>query len=325
MRKSKKGKELGAPRATFSREPLREMQKQLLEHLRREDYARRSVMCYDYDLRDFVEWLEADGARTVSDVTPGRVQRYHALLASRPSKTGRPLSAGTRVHVVSALLALGKFVESRLGSNPAAGLRLPRVHRKLPDNVLTVRQMEKLLATPRLDDVEELRDRALMELLYASGLRQAEALDLQLGDVDLAAGELRVRRGKGGDPRMAPLGKECVAALSAYLSESRPVLAAKRDSGHFFVSRAGTRLWPCKMHGRFKRYAKLAGIARSVGFHTFRHSVATHLLQRGAGLRYIQELLGHRSLGSTQIYTRVTISDLKAAHAKFHPRERMDV
>lgn len=293
--------------------------------LRARGYAIRTVSCYRFDLDHFVKWLASKRILTVEALSPKEVAEYEVVLATRPGRGGKPLTAGTRAHVLSALISFGKFLANAGCGNPFAALRHPRIPRKLPDNVLSVKEVERILAVPPLDDPIGLRDRAIMELLYSTGLRQSELLDLKVGDVDFEANEVRILAGKGGRGRLVPLCRESAAVLAAYLSESRPKLATAADSGHFFLSPRGGRASASTILKSFKRYAARAGIARPVGFHTFRHSCATHLMQRRAGLRYIQELLGHRSVATTEIYTRVTITDLKSAHARYHPRERMDV
>jgi len=193
------------------------------------------------------------------------------------------MAATTRFRIASGLVTFAKWLvhAGLVSRDPREGVTLPRVARKLPDNVLTVREMTRLLSAPRLDDPVELRNRALMELLYATGLRQTEALDLKVEDVDLGEGEVLVRRGKGGKGRIVPLCRESRGVLAAYLAEVRPKLVAARDSGYFFVSKRGRRVDASHAMKMFKRYAASSGIKRPVGFHTFRHSVATHLMQRG--------------------------------------------
>jgi len=322
----KETNDLQPPGPTVSPETPEETLEKFAADLEAQGYAARTIQGYVFYGRHFIRWM-ADRAADFRDLRPDHLREYQGVVAARPGRRGQGLSAASRLGIAVALSQLARFV-SRTGRGApdlAAAIALPSMPRKLPDNILSMKEMERLLSMPDISDPAGLRDRALMELLYATGLRQTEALDLGLEDVDLAAGEARVRRGKGGAGRMVPLGREAVAALAAYLAEARPALTRAGDSGHLFVSRSGTRVDPSGMLKAFKRYAKKAGIRRSVGFHTFRHAVATHLMQRGAHLRYIQELLGHKSLGSTQIYTRVTISDLKRAHARYHPRERMDV
>lgn len=327
MRKIRSGKIFRGESRFRGAEPPEKPLSQFGSWLAAQGLAARTVECYLFDAGHFVRWLETQGLRDLRRINPALVSEYQAVLAARPGRNGRPLTAATRAHVIAALMALGKYLEKsgRVKANPMKGLSLPCAPRRLPHNLLPVRDMERLLAAPRLDDPVEIRNRALMELLYATGLRQSEALDLKLGDVDLSSGEVRVERGKGGYGRVVPLGREAGAVLAAYLSEARPKLARGGDAGFFFLSRRGRRVDPSRMLKTLKRYARRAGISRPVGFHTFRHSVATHLLQRGAGIRHIQEFLGHHSLASTQIYTHVSIGDLKAAHAKYHPREKMDL
>ncbi len=319
---------LQPPESSFSAERPDETLMKFADHLRAQGYSARTVEDYAYYARQFVSWLATRGIIVLAVLRPEHLADYQAFVAVRRGPKGDLLAGCTRLGIAVAVAALARFlVKTRRAPRELTDdLTLPRVPRKLPDNVLPMREMERLLAAPHLDDPAELRDRALMELLYATGLRQSEALDLKIGDVDFVADELRVRSGKGGAGRVVPLGQTAASVVSAYLAESRPCLAKGGESGgYLFVPTRGTRLDPSGIHKAFRRYAARAGVTRRVGFHTFRHSVATHLMQRGAGIRYIQELLGHRWLGSTQIYTRVTITDLKRAHARYHPRERMGV
>jgi integrase/recombinase XerD len=327
MRKGQGNKGFRRNRGPRKGEPFEKTLSEFEEWGRAQGYAPKTLRGYVAQARQLGEWLGSKGLVSYQALTPALLGAYQAVLAARPGRKGPVLSPSTRASAVSAFLALGRFLltSARLATNPARDLSFPREPRRLPDNLLTVRDMERLLSTPSLDRPDEIRNRALMELLYATGLRQTEALDLKVDDVDLVHREVRVRRGKGGRGRIVPLCRETAQVLCAYLSDARPALTQHGDSGLFFVSRSGTRLDPSGMLKAFKRYARQAGISRPVGFHTFRHSVATYLMQRGAGIRTIQELLGHRSILATQIYTRVSIPDLKAAHAKYHPRERMEL
>lgn len=308
-------------------EGLQKTLARFLERLHLAGRSPRTIETYGMYLRFFVAWLGSERVESFGRLAASHLHRFQADLAARPGQNGGTLSAAARSIAGAALVGLVRFLrkEGLMKEDLSGAILRPRVPRKLPDKVLTVRQMERLLGAPGLEKPVELRDRALMELLYATGVRQSEALSLGLEDVDLGEGEVRVKRGKGGNGRVVPLCRESVGVLQAYLSEARPILTAKGDSGHFFVSYTGRKLTPTSMRERFQRYAAQAGIRKRVGFHTFRHSLATHLMKRGVGLRYIQELLGHASIQSTQIYTRVVAGDLKEAHAKYHPRERMNV
>jgi integrase/recombinase XerD len=309
-------------------EPFEKTLAAFSEHQNLKGFSVRTMRGYGYELAQLVSWLRERGVTSFGGMTEDHLSEYQAHLAGKPGRIGKVLAASTRNRILSALVSFARFLvqSGRLVKDPSQGLAFPRVPRKLPQNVLSEREMEKLLAAPRLDDPVDLRNRALMELLYATAVRQSEALDLKLEHVDLAESEVRVERGKGGKGRIAPLCKESCAVLAAYLTDVRPqILGGKPDSGYFFVSKGGKRLDPSQTLKAFKRYAAKAGITRPVGFHTYRHSCATHLMKRGVGLRYVQELLGHASLNSTQVYTHVSIPDLKRAHAKFHPREKMDV
>jgi integrase/recombinase XerC len=208
-----------------------------------------------------------------------------------------------------------------VSSNPARALRNPRKGRTLP-HFLSTDEVGKLLAAPPAKSAMGLRDRAILETLYSAGLRVSEVVGLNDGDVDLAQGILRVR-GKGRKERLAPLGSFAAKALQAWLAVRK--LASSEPKGReapVFTNKFGTRL-TTRSVGRFlEKYLKETGLDARTSPHTLRHSFATHLLDRGADIRSVQELLGHKSLVTTQIYTHVTTANLKAAYEKAHPRAR---
>jgi integrase/recombinase XerD len=188
--------------------------------------------------------------------------------------------------------------------------------------VLSREEVARLLSQPPAQTPEGLRDRAILELLYASGLRVAELVGLEVGDVDLEAEVVRVM-GKGRRPRVVPMGTYAVRALEAYLNLGRPAILRGRQSRALFVRRGGKSLSRQRVWGMLRRYARLAGISTPVSPHMLRHSFATHLLEGGADLRAVQELLGHASIATTQIYTHVTREQLRQVFDRAHPRDRM--
>jgi integrase/recombinase XerC len=206
-------------------------------------------------------------------------------------------------------------------SNPARALRNPRKGRKLP-HFLTTEEIGKLLAAPVVDDPLGLRDRAILETLYSAGLRVSELAGLNDGDLDLTQGVVRVR-GKGRRERLAPLGSYAIKALTAWLKRRRLAggAAPSRESP-VFVNRFGKRLTTRSVGRMLEKYLAETGLDQRTSPHTLRHSFATHLLDRGADIRSVQELLGHKSLVTTQIYTHVSTANLRAAYEKAHPRAR---
>jgi len=211
--------------------------------------------------------------------------------------------------------------EGLCASNPAKPLRNPRRERKLP-HFLTNREIGKLLNAPPKSDAMGLRDRAILETLYSAGLRVSELVGINEADLDFAGGLVRVR-GKGKRERLAPLGSFAMRALKAWLRMRSPAKGqAKDEATAVFLNKFGKRLSTRSVGRMLEKYLKLTGLDLRTSPHTLRHSFATHLLDRGADIRSVQELLGHKSLVTTQIYTHVSTAGLRAAYEKAHPRAR---
>jgi integrase/recombinase XerD len=276
--------------------------------------AQNTLEAYRRDLTRYTEYLAGRG-QTVTDLDRTEVPRY--LLALReaglsPRSVARHLSAIRQFH---------RFLAGEGGAaeDPTAHVEAGRPWRRLPD-VLSPSEVEQLLAAaPRTPT--ELRDQAMLEVMYASGLRVSELVGLRLSDPDVAVGVVRVL-GKGSKERLVPLGEVAAARLTEYLSHGRPLLAKGRPSPYLFLGRHGRNLTRQMFWQMLRRRARMAGIGRRVTPHTLRHSFATHLLERGADLRSVQLMLGHADIGTTQIYTHVSRAHLQAVYAKYHPRAR---
>jgi integrase/recombinase XerD len=208
--------------------------------------------------------------------------------------------------------------EQLLEHDPTADLRAPRKSQRLP-KVLSRDEVAKLLATPKGTDPAALRDRALLELMYACGLRASEAIDLDVADVDLRNGVLRAR-GKGSKERLVPVGREAVVAVSRYRDRGRPALVGLRDEPRLFVNRRGAGLTRQGLYKIVQRHARAAGLGDRMSPHTLRHTFATHLLAGGCDLRSVQEMLGHADIATTQMYTHLSADRLKDVYFKAHPR-----
>ena len=208
--------------------------------------------------------------------------------------------------------------EGILQDDPSVRIDTPRIGRPLPDS-LSEQEVEELLAAPDPDSVLGLRDRAMLELLYASGLRVSELVGLTGEQLNLNQGVVRLL-GKGRKERLVPLGEEALDWLEHYLADGRPALAAAQDDGHVFLSRRGRGMTRQTFWYRLREYAVKSGINKHLSPHTLRHAFATHLLNHGADLRVVQMLLGHSDLSTTQIYTHVARERLKDLHTKHHPR-----
>ncbi|MFH1597101.1 MAG: site-specific tyrosine recombinase XerD [Pseudomonadota bacterium] len=268
---------------------------------------------YAHDLQDFWEFLEARGREQWGAVTLGDLKDYLAALEARG------LAARSRARKLSALRQFFRFLEREeaVAANPAELLDSPRLPRRLP-KVLGEREVEALLAVPNPATPAGQRDGALLEVLYATGLRVSELVGLTLKQLDLRRGVVRPL-GKGSKERVVPMVAPAVEKLQLYLSQGRPRLLQGRQSPYVFLNRRGGKLSRQGFWKILKNYARELGV-RDLSPHTLRHSFATHLLSRGANLRVLQLLLGHADLATTQIYTHLDAARLKEIHQKAHPR-----
>jgi integrase/recombinase XerD len=204
-------------------------------------------------------------------------------------------------------------------TNPAAELELPRQPQRLPRGILSASEMERVLALPDVATLMGLRDRAMLETLYSTGMRRQELIDLTLSDVDPERGTVLVREGKGKKDRLIPIGERALAWIETYLTRVRPRFAVPPDGGALFLTRRGRRLRSNRLTELVHGYLETAGLGARGSCHVFRHTMATLMLEGGADVRYIQEMLGHAQLNTTERYTRVAITQLKAVHARTHP------
>jgi integrase/recombinase XerD len=293
---------------------LDELLEQFYHHLAAErGLAPLTLESYAHDLQDFREFLFTLARTSWEEVTLEDLQTYLGALEARG------LAARSRARRLSALRQFFRFLvrEEKISANPVELLDSPRLPLKLP-KVLGEREVAALLATTDPTTPWGQRDGALLEVLYAAGLRVSELVGLTLKQVDLRRGVVRVR-GKGNKERVVPLVPPAVEKLSLYLSQGRPKLVRGRESHFLFLNRRGGPLSRQGFWKILKRYALQAGI-RELSPHTLRHSFATHLLSRGANLRVLQLLLGHADLATTQIYTHLDAARLREIHKKAHPR-----
>lgn len=212
--------------------------------------------------------------------------------------------------------------ENLILSNPASELELPRVHRKLPAHVLSREDIERVMAQTTLHGELGIRDRAMLETLYSTGIRRSELVGLKLYDLDVRNGTLYVRAGKGERDRYVPLGSRAIGWLRQYIEDVRPELVIEPDEGWLFLHEFGEPFEKNRLSDRVKKYLIAAGIEKPGSCHLFRHAMATQMLANGADIRFIQAILGHAQLTTTEIYTHVTIAQLKEVHALTHPAER---
>jgi integrase/recombinase XerC/integrase/recombinase XerD len=281
--------------------------------LRRRGAAEKTRRAYAIDIGQFALWCGAQGLDPV-EVTPRTLRRYAATLSDRRAV------AATVARKLAALRALYRALREHgvVAQNPADLIPAPKRPRNLP-RVLRPDEMAAVLDRIPASTPLELRDRALFEVAYASGLRAEELVTLDAASVDFDGEELRVE-GKGSKTRFVPVGEPALRAVARYLERARPALQNGDDTPALFLSKSGRRLSTSDVRRRLRAWTRHAEVQGGVSPHTLRHSFATHLLEGGADLRAIQELLGHASISTTQIYTRVESARLKTAYAKSHPR-----
>ncbi|HEY5480672.1 MAG TPA: tyrosine recombinase [Verrucomicrobiae bacterium] len=305
---------------------MNQLVEDFLQYLRHErGQAEHTQRTYAALLNKFVAWAAKQG---ISDWQSVKLRHLMAFLqhereralANQPKESARRLSSESLYLEIAALRALYRFAENEklLPANVAENLSLPRRWKRLP-KALTNQEIDKLLTPETPETPANLCDQAILELAYASGLRLAELRNARLENLHLDAGFINVV-GKGNKERVVPVGSKAVAALEHYLSAGRPRLVTPRSTANVFLTKRGTPFAPVTLWLRIKQRVRRAGIPRNVTPHMLRHSFATHLLDHGADLRVIQELLGHASISTTEVYTHVAAQRLREVHRKCHPR-----
>lgn len=316
-----------------------------------------TARCYGADLRQFVEYLcESGGIKVTSEVEDAAMKKFHAARAAgqpvlqiagaKPGSvtevicTATPdvirgflahlgeqqYSAATMARKIATLRSFYKWADRRglANGNPMTAIRTPRQAKRLP-KAITIEQIERLLSAPSDADVLGRRDRAMLETLYSTGIRVSELVGLMVADLDLAGEALKVR-GKGKKERIVPLGSHALAAINRYMDMLKadpkfgPAARAGSSTLPLFLNKHGGRLSSRSVRRKLDKYLKQVGLDPTISPHTLRHSFATHLLDNGADLRSVQELLGHQSLSTTQVYTHLTTQRMQQAYNHAHPR-----
>ena len=276
--------------------------------------ARNTLEAYSRDLNTYLDFLEGEGISSLAETTKLTVMAF----IQRLQKKGLSMRSITRALV--ALRGLYRYLsqEGYLEVNPLEDMELPRLSSTLP-HVLTVQDVERLLDQPDVEGPRGVRDGAMLELLYATGMRVSELVDLPTSGLNLEVGFVTVR-GKGGKERIVPIGEVAMDRARIYLEQGRPAILKGRESPYLFLNNRGGRLSRQGFWKILRKYALQAGITKRISPHTLRHSFATHLLERGADLRFIQAMLGHVDISTTQVYTHVNQEYLRQLHRQFHPR-----
>jgi len=284
--------------------------------------AANTLDAYRRDLARYLEHLDRTGVRDLGEVTEAVIEGFVRHLSSVEYAPEKRYRASSVARTLAAVRTLHRFLvrEGETGADPTEGVVRPKIPRSLP-RPLTVDEVAAIVGAPGDADPVALRDRALLETLYGAGLRISELVGLDVDDVDLEEGSVRAL-GKGSKERIVPLGRYAVGSLEAYLTRGRPALARVRTRAALFLNQRGGRLTRQGAAQIVQSAAKRAGVRKRVTPHVLRHSFATHLLEGGADVRVVQELLGHASVATTQIYTLVTQDRLREVYEDAHPRAR---
>jgi integrase/recombinase XerD len=292
-----------------------------LEDLHVKGYSKDTVVRHDGTVRNFVAWCEQRDLDDPREITKPILERYQKHLYYTRKPNGDPLSFSSQKAMLITLKSFFSWLtrQNYLLYNPASELELPRPPKRLPRTILSEDVVRDLLNQPDLATVSGLRDRVMMEVFYGTGIRRTELANLKLYDVDLKRDVLAIREGKGKKDRLLPLTPRVKGWLDKYLSDTREELCSPLDEGHVFITDYGEPFNGTRLGPLIKRYLKKAGIEVVGSCHLFRHAAATHMLENGADIRFIQALLGHDDITSTQVYTQVSVEKLREVVVATHP------
>lgn len=294
-----------------------------LTWLRAHNYAEATLAARAWTLGLFCRWTDERGVGQVADLVPELIERYQRHLSQQRKADGWPLSFRTQRARLVPLRTFCRWLkrEGLLAANPAEDLIMPQAEQHLPKAILTPGEVETILGQPDVSLPTGLRDRTILETLYSTGLRRTELVRVRLGDLDPERGVLMVRQGKGKRDRVTPIGERALLWIKKYLSDARPKLVRVKvaDSGWLFLTERGGPIAPKHLSWLVTGYMTRSGVGKPGSCHLFRHTLATLMLENGADLRYVQAMLGHACLQTTQLYTHVSIKALQEVHARTHP------
>lgn len=304
--------------------PRDTLQALLEEHLvwmQTQNFSEDTVATRRFSIGYFLDWCRERGLDQPAEITRPILERYQRWLYQYRKANGEPLTFRTQNHRLRAIKGFFRWLarQNYLLHNPASELLLPRLENRLPKYVLNVEEAEQVLRQPDIGRPEGLRDRAILEVFYSTGMRRMEVANLKLYDIDAERGTVMIRQGKGKKDRHIPIGERALAWTGKYIREARPELLGGSDDGTVFLTSGGEPFQRAHLTMLVRRYTGKANTGKVGGCHLFRHTVATMMLENGADIRVIQEMLGHAKISTTELYTRVSINLLKQVYAATHP------
>ena len=320
---SKRGQHRPQPPVGDVRDPdsLYHHMKRYLAFLAEKNYSPRTIETREAYLRYLIAWCDDRSLTKPQHLDRPILERYQRYLFYYRKRDGEPLSTRSQHsriipirHWFSWLVKQGHLLYS-----PAADLELPRLEKRLPKAILTAREAETVIAVPEVGNSLGLRDRAILETFYSTGMRRLELIHLTIHNIDLERGTVMIRQGKGRKDRLIPIGERALAWIEKYRDSARPELVTGKDDGTLFLSEWGEAFAPNAMTRLVRVYVEKSGVGKKGACHLFRHTMATLMLEGGADIRFIQAMLGHAELSTTEIYTQVSIRLLKSIHTATHP------
>ena len=292
-----------------------------LDWLQIHEYSPHTVRQRRYTILFFITWADERGITRPDEVTPELIESYQRWMFHFRQENGKPLTPKARICRLSALRAWYGWLrrQKKIVVDPTLDIEFPKEERRLPRNILTITEVEQLVTQPDVKTSLGLRDRAILETFYSTAMRRAELAGLRLHDLDTERELIMIRCGKGKRDRMVPIGRRALDWVTAYLDNVRPELLINPRETALFLTPHGGPLDPQSLSDMVRKYVQESGIRKRGGCHLFRHAAATLMLENGADIRYVQALLGHADLRTTQIYTHVTINQLRKVHKQTHP------
>ncbi len=275
----------------------------------------------------FANWAHDYNLHNPNQITESALLIYQDSIWQHHKQDGKHLAVGTQIGRLVAVRSFFKWwcKMEQVDANPAVAIELPKEPRRLPRNTLSESEVRRVLKIPNLADPLGVRDRTILEVLYSTGIRRMELAQLELADLHMERQTLFIRSGKGDRDRVVPLGKRTTLWLKRYFEVTRPLLSLSKDNPTLFLTGYGDGFSPGSLGSLVKGIIRRSGINRNGSCHLLRHACATHMLERGADVRIIQQLLGHAKLETTAIYTQVSIRTLQEVHARTHPAANLDV
>lgn len=308
------------------------MLERFIEWLRVHNYSETTLAIRDEHIRYFIKWCEERNLLEINEITFPLLERYQIYISnykktSKAYSSSKYLGLETQLQRLTSVRMFFRYLlrSKEIAVDPSAELILPRVSKKLPKAIFNSKEVETLLAMADLSTPQSIRDRAMMEVLYSTGIRRAELGNLKLDDLDKERGILFIRCGKGQKDRVVPIGERAIAYLELYLEKVRQSLASLskgKEDNFIFLNKEGSPFALAGIADRIRQYVRRAG-KETGSCHLLRHTCATVMLENGADIRYIQEMLGHNSLATTQLYTKVTQNKLKEVHTSTHPSAKL--